>query len=131
MKYSKLLIIATTVALITLTGCTQRLVDFTVISSKNAELGVDRPTAVQTSGKKSYVFGFGWNVKDAMDIALANAGPEYDLLIDGVIRSTSYFFVVDINVEGMAVNSRQMRADMGEDTFEKWLIAANVFDPDN
>ncbi|MGF1671771.1 MAG: hypothetical protein ACFCU6_15100 [Balneolaceae bacterium] len=131
MKITKLLLLTIFIASFSLTGCTQRLVDFTTISSKNVELGVDRTTAVQTSGKKSYVFGFGWNVKDALDNALSNAGPEYDMLIDGVVRSTSYFFVVSIQVDGAAISSRQMRASMGDEEFDRWLLSANIFDPEN
>jgi len=113
------------------TGCAHRLVDFTVISSKNADIGLDRSKGVQTSGSKSYVFGFGWNVKDAMDIALQEAGQEYDLLVDGVVRTTNYVFVTTVKVEGVAVASIELRADLGEEKYQEWLKTSNIFDPGN
>ncbi|MFK7908768.1 MAG: hypothetical protein AB8B69_26805, partial [Chitinophagales bacterium] len=66
-----------------LSSCSVRLVDFTVISSKNVSLNIDRTQGKKVKGEKKYFLGIGWNLKDAMDKALEMAGPEYDLLIDG------------------------------------------------
>ena len=54
-----------------------RLVDFTMISSKNVEINVKKD-APRVSGK-------GWSVKDALDDAIEKAGPGFDALMDGVI----------------------------------------------
>ena len=124
MKFKSLLIIA--IAAMTLSSCSFRLVDFTVISSKNVNLDIDRAQGVKTEGKKSYFLGIGWNIKDAMDEALEEAGPEYDMLIDGVVRYTSYPFVSGVTVEGTAVSTKAMKARMGEAGFQDWLNGQNV-----
>ncbi|MFV9483297.1 hypothetical protein JM79_0458 [Gramella sp. Hel_I_59] len=124
MKFKSLLIIA--IAAMTLSSCSIRLVDFTVISSKNVNLDIDRAQGVKTEGKKSYFLGIGWNIKDAMDEALEEAGPEYDMLIDGVVRYTSYPFVSGVTVEGTAVSTRAMKDRMGEAGFQDWLKGQNV-----
>jgi len=119
------------IAFMTLTSCSMRLVDFTVISSKNVSLNIDRTEGVKTEGKKSYFLGLGWNIKDAMDVALEKAGPEYDLLIDGVVRYSSYPFVSTITVEGTAVSSRKMVASLGEKGFQEWLKGEKVLTQEN
>ncbi|WP_299152341.1 hypothetical protein [uncultured Christiangramia sp.] len=124
MKFKSLLIIA--IAAMTLSSCSFRLVDFTVISSKNVNLDIDRAQGVKTEGKKSYFLGIGWNIKDAMDEALEEAGPDYDMLIDGVVRYTSYPFVSGVTVEGTAVSTKAMKARMGEAGFQDWLKGQNV-----
>jgi len=76
MKKVKLLIIVAFVAVsTTFTSC--RLVDFTVISSKNVTLDVKKDAP--------RVSAWGWTVKDALDKAIEKAGPGYDALIDGVV----------------------------------------------
>lgn len=111
---------------ISFSNCTFRLVDFTVISSKNVNLGVDRSQGVKTEGSKSYFLGFGWNIKDAMDVALEKAGKEYDLLIDGVVRYSSFPFVLVVKVEGTAVSSSKLKETMGDAGYEEWLKTKNV-----
>jgi len=76
MKKVNLLIITAFVLLsFTFTSC--RIVDFTVISSKNVTLDVKKDAP--------RVSAWGWTVKDALDKAIEQAGPGYDALIDGVI----------------------------------------------
>ncbi len=104
-----------------LSGCSIRLVDFTVVSSRNVSLNVDKAQGKKVKGEKSYFLGFGWNIKDALDIALDSAGPGYDLLVDGVVRYGDYLFVATITVEGTAVNSKAMKSEMGEVGFNNWL----------
>jgi hypothetical protein len=129
MKRSNLfLMIALTFAL-ALSGCTVRLVDFTVISTKNAEIGVDRSKGVQTEGKKGYFLGIGFNLKDALDIALENAGPQYDILIDGVVSYQNLPFVNVVKVKGVAVSSQDLRTSLGQEGYEHWCKTHNVFNP--
>ncbi|MEM6967322.1 MAG: hypothetical protein AAF573_21340, partial [Bacteroidota bacterium] len=107
MKSLKLFPLFIVLALVaSLSSCTVRLVDFTVISTKNAEIGVDKSKGKQTTGSKSYFLGIGFNLKDALDIALEKAGPKYDLLIDGVVSSQSLPFVSKVKVKGIAVSSQ-------------------------
>jgi len=96
------------------------LVDFTAISTKNVNLNVDRSTGKKTEGSKTYFLGLGFNLKDAIDIALEKAGKEYDMLIDGVVRYSNYPFVIVVKVEGVAVSSSAMKKSMGSIAFEQW-----------
>lgn len=119
MKIKNLLILTLLIGL--LTSCSFRLVDFTVISSKNVNLDIDRTHGKKVKGEKSYFLGIGWNIKDAMDKALETAGPEYDLLVDGVVRYGSYPFIASVTVEGTAVSSKAMKNKLGEAGFKGWL----------
>jgi len=119
MKIKNLLILSLLV--LSLSSCSIRLVDFTVISSKNVSLNIDRTKGVKVKGEKAYFLGIGWNIKDAMDKALEEAGAEYDLLIDGVVRYGSFPFVSTVSVEGTAVSSRAMKNELGEAGFQDWL----------
>lgn len=131
MNFKKVFFFVALVGAVTLTSCSARLVDFTVISSKNVNLNIDRSQGVKTEGSKTYFLGLGWNIKDAMDLALENAGPEYDLLVDGVVRYTSLPFFSVIKVEGVAVSSSAMVAQMGQEGFEKWLEGKDVLTEEN
>ncbi len=65
--------------------------------------------------------GLGTSIKDAVDNALSNAGPGYDLLVDGVIYVKDNFFTSGYKVVGIAINTSQMRAELGDKKFEDWL----------
>ncbi|WP_298884324.1 hypothetical protein [uncultured Polaribacter sp.] len=124
MKIKNLLILA--LMTLALSSCSIRLVDFTVISSKNVSLDIDRTQGVKVKGDKTYFLGIGWNIKDAMDAALEKAGKEYDLLVDGVVRYGSYPFIATVSVEGTAVSSRAMKNKLGEAGFNDWLNGKKV-----
>ena len=113
------------------TSCTTRLVDFTVISTKNAEIGVNKAAGKKTEGTKTYFLGFGFNLKDAIDIALENAGTKYDLLIDGVVTYTNLPFVVKVKVKGTAVSSQDLMGQLGEEGFNEWCKTHNVLNPND
>ncbi len=130
MKIFKLNSLVVLLAIVTMSSCTYRLVDFTVISTKNAEIGVDRTKGKPTEGSKAYFLGFGWNIKDAADEALEVAGPKYDLLLDGVVTYSSFPFVAVVKVKGVAVCSQELRAELGNEGFKKWANNSNVFDAD-
>lgn len=122
MKLKTTLFLTLLVAAVTMTSsCTFRLVDFTVISSKNVNLGIDRKGGKKVEGSKTYFLGIGWNIKDAMDEALESAGNEFDMLVDGVVRYSSYPFVLTVKVEGTAVSTTEMKKGMGEAKFNQWL----------
>ena|ERR1043166_9723650 len=105
---------------ITTSSCSVRLIDFTVISSKNTQMAIDVSRGVRTKGESWGPFGLGANIKDAMDKALTKAGPGYDLLIDGVVRQTTFVLVAGYQVEGTAVKSAMLRAAMGDVRFKEW-----------
>ncbi|MCC6723146.1 MAG: hypothetical protein IT258_01455 [Saprospiraceae bacterium] len=128
MKSTKKMVVFALSAILALSSCTVRLVDFTTISSKNVNLGIDRSLGKKTSGEKSYFLGIGWNIKDALDEALEKAGPEYDMLIDGVVRYSSYPFVSSVSVEGTAIKSSALKKSLGDAGYKLWLEKQNVFD---
>ncbi|MEM1322707.1 MAG: hypothetical protein AAGG75_20750 [Bacteroidota bacterium] len=118
---NKFLVLFLFSSMILFSNCTVRLVDFTTISTKNVNLNVDRSKGKKTEGKKSYFLGIGFNLKDAIDLALENAGTKYDMLIDGVVRYSNFPFVVVVKVEGIAVSSSAMKDSMGSVEYEEWL----------
>ncbi|WP_300439716.1 hypothetical protein [Christiangramia sp.] len=61
-----------------------------------------------------------------MDEALEAVGPDHDMLVDGVVRYTSYPFVSGVTVEGTAAGTRAMKARMGEAGFQEWLKGQDV-----
>lgn len=114
---------------LTLGSCSMRLVDFTVISSKNVNLNIDKTQGKPAEATKGYFLGLGWNIKDAMDKALEEAGPEYDLLVDGVVSYSSYPFWASIKVKGTAMSTSKMKMSMTETEYNEWLAGLNILDP--
>ena len=51
-------------------SCSQRLVDFTIISSKNINMNFDVSHGKQVEGTSNGFLGIGASIKDAMDEAL-------------------------------------------------------------
>lgn len=112
-----------------LASCSARLVDFTVISTKNADLNIKKSEGVATEGKSMKFLNLGVNIKDAIDDALENAGPEYDLLVDGVIRSKQFPFYGGYVVEGTAVSSEKLKTKLGEKGYNEWCKNHNIVTP--
>ena len=110
-------------------SCSQRLIDFTVISSKNHTLRFDLAQGKRAEGTSVGFLGLGATIKGAMDNALESAGPGYDLLVDGVVYRQDYFFVAGFKVTGTAVMSRALLTYLGEEGFQNWLSEHNVFNP--
>lgn len=110
-------------------SCTQRLADFTIISTKSHSLHINKAKGKETSGHSMRFMGAGANIKDAVDDALKKAGSGYDLLIDGVVRQKVYPFFAGFVVEGTAIRSDDLKVSMGEEAFKKWCEAHNIFDP--
>jgi hypothetical protein len=130
MKSTKLSIFTALFALtLIFSSCSQRLVDFTVISSKNHGLKFDKSKGVRVTGKSFGFLGIGANIKDAMDKALQSAGPQFDLLIDGVVKMEAYPFINGYVVEGTAISSGDLKAMLGDKGFEDWCKSNNILDP--
>jgi len=79
----------------TFTSC--RIVDFTVISSKNVTL--------DTKKDAPRVSGFGFTLKSALDKAIEKAGPGYDALIDGVVSDA----IVGYTVKGTPIKTSETK----------------------
>ena len=115
------------VVALVLTSCSSRMLDFTVISTKNVTFVANsKAQGKQVEGKSMGFCGFGSSIKEATDKALESAGPEYDILVDGVIYYRNYIFSVGYKVKGVAVSSQQFRAQLGDKGFQEWLSQHNV-----
>jgi len=117
--------------LVTFSSCSKRLIDFTVISSKNVSLHIEKSKGKRVHGKSMGVFGIGVHVKDAVDNALEKAGPDYDLLVDGVIRSVSFPFYAGYKVEGTAISTSKLKASLGAKGFDEWCLVHKPISLDN
>ena len=113
-------------AIFTLASCSYRTLDFTVISSKTIQMSIDKSLGKTVEGKSMGFLGLGSSLKGTVDAALESAGPEYDLLIDGVVFTNDYFFVAGYKVKGTAINTAKLRAQMGDEKFSEWLAAHNT-----
>ena len=95
-----------------LTGCSMRITDFTVISTKNVNIPFTQqaPRSVGKDCVVVFLIPFGMpNLKSAIDKAIENAGPKYDALIDGVAYIDNYNFIVGqqcYRVEGTPVSTK-------------------------
>jgi hypothetical protein len=93
-----------------LTNCNQRLIDFTVISSKNVTLRLpDDGKGPRTQGKEMKMCTQPM-LKAAVDKAIENAGQGYDALIDGVIYQRNEFFRTGWVVEGTPIKTTKLKA---------------------
>lgn len=81
----KILIPVSAALLMMVTSCNQRLVDFTVISSKNVAMRVSDDGKGPRVEGKHMTFCTTPELKEAIDKAIEKAGPGYDALVDGVV----------------------------------------------
>ena len=103
-------------------GCTQRIIDFTVISSKQMDMRIqDTGKGNRVEGKDGVYWFFFIplgtpNLKEAVDRAVESAGSGYDALIDGVIYSSGYHFIVSgytgYKVIGTPIKTSQLKAEL-------------------
>jgi hypothetical protein len=92
------------------TSCNQRLIDFTVISSKNVTLRLpDDAKGPRAEGKDMKFCGQPM-LKAAVDKAIENAGPGYDALIDGVVFQRSEIFRQGWVVQGTPIKTSKLKA---------------------
>ncbi len=81
-------------------GCVSRMLDFTVISSKNVEMKIrDTAKGPRVTGEDMAMAILGIplgtpNLKEAIDRAIESAGPGYDALIDGVVYRLYNFYLI-------------------------------------
>lgn len=106
----KVIIPAVAVAALVLSSCNQRLIDFTVISSKNVTLRLpDDGKGPRTTGKEMKMCTQPM-LKSAVDKAIENAGPGYDALIDGVVYSRNELFRAGWVVEGTPIKTGKLKS---------------------
>jgi hypothetical protein len=106
----KVIIPVVAIVALGLASCNQRLIDFTVISSKNVTLRLpDDGKGPRTKGKEMKMCTQPM-LKSAVDKAIENAGPGYDALIDGVVSSRNEFFRTGWVVEGTPIKTSKLKA---------------------
>ena len=102
-------------------GCTQRILDFTVISSKNTNLKIKEsgkgPRVTGEDMATYFIFPLGQpQVKTAVDRAIEKAGPGYDALLDGVIYSHFNVFLLfgtfGYSIEGTPIKTAELMAEL-------------------
>jgi hypothetical protein len=99
------------VATMLLSSCNQRLVDFTVISSKNVTLRLSEDGKGPRAEGKDMKFCGRPELKEAIDKALENAGPGYDALIDGVVYQRNEFFKQGWIVQGTPIKTSKLKGN--------------------
>lgn len=129
MKKNKLTFLVALTTFFLLSSCSIRVVDFTVISSKNVSLKIDKSQGIRVVGNSNGFLGMGISIKNAMDKALQSAGPDYDLLVDGVVSYNDYVLVSGYKVEGTAISTSKLKAALGDDAYNNWCKEHNIFDP--
>ena len=97
-------------ASLSLSGCVTRIMDFTVISSKNVDIPGTRGEKVEGEDMKSIVIVFPTgqpNIKEAVDRALEKGNG--DVLLDGVIYAKSWYIPYVYGQTGFVVDGTAMR----------------------
>lgn len=98
------------VCAVALSSCNQRLIDFTVISSKNVTLRLPNDAkGPRTEGKEMKMCTQPM-LKAAVDKAIENAGPGYDALIDGVVSSRYEVIRSGWVVTGTPIKTSKLKA---------------------
>jgi len=106
----KLIIPIFAVVALTISSCNQRLIDFTVISSKNVTLRLPDDAKGPRSKGKEMRMCTQPQLKGAVDKAIENAGPGYDALIDGVVFMRNEIFRTGWIVEGTPIKTGKLKA---------------------
>ena len=98
------------VCAVALSSCNQRLIDFTVISSKNVTLRLPNDAkGPRTEGREMKMCTQPM-LKAAVDKAIENAGPGYDALIDGVVSSRWEVIRQGWVVNGTPIKTSKLKA---------------------
>jgi hypothetical protein len=104
------------------TGCSRRITDFSIISTKDVNVESASRSDKRVVGQDCVVvILFPWGVPDleeAIDDAIEKAGPGYDALIDGVVyyKDKSFLFgKVCYEIEGTPISTRGDRGALPTD----------------
>lgn len=101
-------------------GCSTRMIDFTVISSKNTQLQIPQEAIgerVVGEDKVLWILSIPLGtpeIKEAVDQAIQSAGPGYDALVDGVLYQTFEYYVVAMKtgykIEGTPIKTSMVNS---------------------
>lgn len=107
-----------------LAGCTQRLGDFTVLSTKNVSIKGNRGDRVKGQSCMNMVLFIpvgAVDLKVAVDKAIEGAGPGFDALEDAVLSSRTIFLLFFTQscmiVEGTSISTKGGGASLHNDKF--------------
>lgn len=124
------------IAFLAASGCSTRLVDFTIISTKNVAMRFEEGgMGPRVEGKDEVwsILGIPLgvpNLEEAIDDAIEKSGPQYDALTDGVVYSYFYWFLLTsvngFKVEGTPISSAEIISGLGEGGTDVDLAAANI-----
>jgi len=103
-KFKTIFAICLCAVLFLSTACTHRLVDFTVISSKNCDVRGKKMQRVKGSDGQCVFMGLP-SMKEALDRAIESQ-PGADALVDGVVYQKMYPFYQKFEVEGTAIATK-------------------------
>lgn len=110
----KIILPALFVGALLMSSCSQRIIDFTVISSKNVTLRLPEDGKGKKVEGKDMVFCAPYcgmpNLKQAVDRAIESAGPGYDALIDGVVFNKMQFLSSGYVVTGTPIKTAKLKA---------------------
>ena len=97
-------IIGVLLLMVLISGCSRRMIDFTIISSKNTQLQIpEEAMGKRVEGEDTVLWlfiGLGYiplgtpEIKEAVDEAIQSAGPGYDALVDGVLYQVSEYYLL-------------------------------------
>jgi len=129
MKNVKMKFAIIMLVILTFTSCSQTILNFSVLSPYVSNVEIAKSKGILTEGKSMSVFIQGLSIDEAMYDALKNAGGSYDMLIDGVVRFEQYPFIMMYVVKATAINSKDLKATLGEKGFETWCSNHRIFIP--
>ncbi len=120
-------------SLVFLAGCTQRIVDFTVISTKNVRVpSTEKGSRSVGEDCALMILGIPTGIPDmeeAIDRAIEYGGRDMDALIDGVVYATFWYaFVVAescYKVEGTPINT-QVAVSLNDGQRENLLLHSRL-----
>ncbi|GAL65094.1 hypothetical protein [Algibacter lectus] len=106
-----------------------------IITNKSNNVVASYQGKKEVTSDSYHPYLIGTNIEDAISLALENAGPGYDMLIDATLKVNYYYMIIYfsnyITVEGTAVNSAELKAEMGEQEYYKWLSSKDILQRNN
>ena len=126
----KRLFVALVVSLLS-TGCAYRVVDDAVLTRPGGPAPkVDVADAKPVEAGAYYPYLIGFDLRRAVDKAFAEAGPEYDMLVNASITVKHYYVLIYFSqyvfVRGDAVRSEDLRAQLGEESYQRLIGGPGV-----
>ena len=116
-----------------ISGCTTRVTDFTVISTKNQQATTGFVMGQRASGEDCVPVIFvpigTPNLKAAIDHTIENAGAGFDALVDGVVLYHNNSFVfgsICYEVQGTPINSKARKTALLFDPNRVWKHSGAV-----